>query len=795
MNSSQNKNNFQQSSNGVFYNILPAFPLHANNFPDFRVQTTNSTGTNPIFTRSQTNFAHNSSQMNAQMGLFEPTKRVEYHPPNPYNQENVNGCNSKSFSSQKNQNLRVYSQNKLSTFLIKNDEMMSKIYNSSSKLNDSFGKNFGNGYLFQKELIDHNKGQTPKTWKGPNVNVNLFQTHFDPRLGKRGHSDFLNNVPNTANFPKKEFVFENGSIPNSQLNGNYVYTNYSANKMSNNFSIKNYSQLNVFLRDKEAYQNYFQKNHKYPQYQIPRKSTILKNNLKSQKLKISPVEIMSSNFLKRSPNNGNLVVNQTLQNYQNNNETSSEKFVLSSKDRRTSDDKNDDSELKLSTKNSTRIPQSVRYNGAKTSILQAREEKLANDYKAGLIKFKNKRINQKKYKIDLSRNFEEIKKFDLKNDLLIRPEPRGRLWHHQKKEFMVQCGKCECVVAKIDTARRNYFISTQSSRDIFANFQLSNISSIVNKSEAYPLENLKKILINMLLRQKIQPQMLDLNIFEIKLLHAVLVKRFKGFYLNSKIKLKKSYRKILKNFANLNCFREFLETKRVQSGPKQGLFKDIINQKNIYFDESNIEDIDKQQFTTAFLNILIENEPLKRLEEQLKFVLSRAEQSLIVEYLSKEKEQTPEQIDKSLKTNRYNVEVEFYHKYFFEFSKCHRIPIEKFYFPRNKNKLVSNSHKTINKSYMSNITLNTDYVRKMTSHIRDNLLKLEKETIRTKINNKIEKWNSFLLRKLNFEHQDKILEEFDSFISTNILDNDKFKLPWSVKQIESAINTVMDQLR
>ena len=360
---------------------------------------------------------------------------------------------------------------------------------------------------------------------------------------------------------------------------------------------------------------------------------------------------------------------------------------------------------------------------------------------------------------------------------------------------MIQCKKCDCVVAKIDTARRNYFVSTQNNRDIYANFQLSNISSIVNKSEAYPLENLKKILINMLLRQQIQPQMLDLNIFEIKLLHAVLVKRFKAFYLNSKITLKKSHQKLLKNMGNLNSFKEFLETKRVHSGPKQGSFKDVINQKNIYFNEANIEEIDKQQFTTVFLNILVENEPLKRLEEQLKFVLSRAEQSLIVEYLSTQKEQTPEQIDKSLKTNRYNVEVEFYQKYFFEFSKSHRIPIEKFYFPRNKNKLVSNSHKTINKSYMRNITLNSEYVQKMNKHIKDNLLKYEKDTIRTKINNKIEKWNSFLLRKLNFEHQDKILDEFDSFISTNILDNDKFKLPWSVKQIESAITTVLDQLR
>ena len=440
-------------------------------------------------------------------------------------------------------------------------------------------------------------------------------------------------------------------------------------------------------------------------------------------------------------------------------------------------------------------PEMARYNQMKTSILQAKEEKIAKDQNAGLIKFQNCRFNQNKIQIDLRKNFKEIQKLDIPNDLLIRPEPRGRLTSHKGKEFMVQCRGCACVVAKIDTARRNFFISTQDSKDIYANFQLVNVSPLVNKSDAYPLENLKKILISMLLRQKIQPQMLDLNIFEIKLLHAVLVKRFKSFYLNSKLKLRKSHRKILKNFANLNSFSEFLETKRVNVGINQGRFHDKINQKSIFYCEQDIDNIDKQQFTTAFLNILVENEPLKRLEEQLKFVLSRAEQSLIVEFLDKDKGKTPEQIDKSLKTNRYKVEVEFYQKYFHEFAKCHRIPIEKFYFPRNKNKLVSNSHKTINKSYMGNITLNAIYVNKMTKYIHEHLLKVEKETIRTKINNKIDKWNSFLLRKLNFEREEDIVEHFDNFINRNILDNDKFKLPWSVKQIESAISTVLDQLR
>lgn len=430
----------------------------------------------------------------------------------------------------------------------------------------------------------------------------------------------------------------------------------------------------------------------------------------------------------------------------------------------------------------------------KSFLKKTQEENIARDYNAGLIKLQTNPIKDQFFKKNYS-DFTKIQHLDLKNDLLVEPMERGSLLNKCGKELVVQCQNCKCAVAKIETSRRNFFISTPSSNQIYANFKLNNVTPLLTISEAYPLQNLKKILVSMLLRQKIEPQMLDLNIFEIKLLHAVLIKRFKRFYTNSDSNLNKSEITRTRALPVCESFHEFLESKRVHSSHDQVTFKDTINQKHIFYTNSHLKGINKHQLTSAFLNVLVENEPSKRLEEQLKFVLSRAEQSLIVDFLEKVKNKSPEEIDKSLKTNRYAVEVEFYKRYFSEFAKGHRIPIEKFYFPRNKNKLVSNSHKTINKSYMRNITLNRDYVQKMVLHIRSQLLKLEKQTIRVKINNKIEKWNSFLLRKLNFEKEENILELFDSFIQKNILSNDKFKLPWSVKQIESAITIVLDHLR
>ena len=415
----------------------------------------------------------------------------------------------------------------------------------------------------------------------------------------------------------------------------------------------------------------------------------------------------------------------------------------------------------------------------------------------GTIKMQTQKFDQSEMKKDMEDQYQQVQfpKQQMSSDIV--PTQQGKLFlKEKKKEFLIQCGKCECLVAKIDTSNHNYLVSTQGSKDIFANFELANVTSLNCKNEAYPLENLKNILIRMLLRQEISFNLLDLNIFEIKLLHAVLVKRFKNFYTNSKLKLKiESPKKNKFQQYGKETFTDFLEQKRLQTGANRGLFQDIINQKKITFSEENLSEIDLEQISSSYLNILIENEPLKRLEEQLKFVLSRAEQSLIIDFLRHKKKFTAEQIDRNLKTNRYSIEVDFYKEFFEAVAKKQEIPIEKFYFPRNKNKLVSNSHKTINKSYMSNITSNASYVRQMKLHIKDHLLQAEKKTIQTKINNKIEKWNSFLLRKLSFEKENNILQHFDDFIQVNILDNDKFKLPWSIKQIDLAIHTVLDQLK
>jgi hypothetical protein len=677
----------------------------------------------------------------------------------------------------------------------KNDEMKKKVFADEENLSETFGENFGSKSESRHRMSISGSLKFKDNSQRPSSNNSEKPRLIVPRLVKRNFNSFQGNKISTKSQFFPEYKIE------SQGGGNYqLILGDKTSRLYNLTMARNLTEKYIGSTQSPSSEGRVRSNVPInPKPLFPRninakkKSTFLKKSQRNQMLCVEANDTLiwdKCNFGLQSFEQSKLLNSKiTLnKNNQKKNHTSI-KMKLKDQNKQIKGSHNEHKLINDFAKNASKIILK-----SNSSILQAKEEKLANDYDAGLIKLQIKDletdIGSKRYS-----NFSKIKELDLKNEILVKPGASGSLFKKSAKELMLKCQNCECVVAEIETARRNYFISLPQSNQIFANFKLDNVSSIINKGESYPLQNLKKILMNMLLRKNIEPQMLDLNIFEIKLLHAVLIKRFKSFYVNSSTKMKKSPKQIVREHNIGNTFHEFLETKTVHKGLMKGFYKDTINQKNIFYNSENLKSINEHQFTSVFLNILTENEPSKRLEEQLKFVLSRAEQSLIVDFLRNIKNKTPEEIDKSLKTNRYSVEVEFYAKYFSSFAKEHGVPIEKFYFPRNKNKLVSNSHKTINKSYMRNITLNAEYVAKMKAHIQDNLLKLEKETIRVKINNKIEKWNSFLLRKINFEKEENILDLFDSFIETNILKNDKFKLPWSVKQIEAAISIVLDHLQ
>ena len=389
----------------------------------------------------------------------------------------------------------------------------------------------------------------------------------------------------------------------------------------------------------------------------------------------------------------------------------------------------------------------------------------------------------------------EIKTSARRRSLNVIAQGKGQIHEvSERKDLLVRCSGCKCINARIETHEGRFLIRTNQNEDLFANFQLNNANVLRSKGDSYPLGNLKQLLLKMLLRELVGPGLLDFNIFEMKFLHAVLMKRFKGLYSGNGNKLRALYAKKGLPIPDdqVRTMLSNLQARFKTSNDEP--FKDNIMAQEISFSQNDLKDIRRAFLHPNYLNLMVEHEPVKRLEEQLKFVLSRAEHSLIIEFLEKTQGLSKEQIDRKLKTDRFSVEVAFYQEYFGMLAEEHDIPIQKFYFPRNKNKLVCNSHKTINRTYIHNISLNRDYVSKVRAFISGPLLSAEKQVIRNKVNNKIDKWNTFLHKQLSFGRGSEGLEFFDQFVNKNILHNDKFKLPWSVRQIEEAVSTVLKHL-
>lgn len=359
------------------------------------------------------------------------------------------------------------------------------------------------------------------------------------------------------------------------------------------------------------------------------------------------------------------------------------------------------------------------------------------------------------------------------------------IFDNNSKNLLIQCKCCSNTLAKINPENKNFNLSNSSKTA--SNLKISNSSKIKSKFKISPLENLKNILIRLLMNETIDEELLDLNIFEIKLIDAIFKKRLNTYSFNSRLKSNQT-----SNFS----LKTILDKKIIDIDENgNNIYQDIINySKQIHFTEKDVKNIYPKIFEPDFLKLFCKKDPVKRAEEQLKFVLSRGEQFLFNKFLQEKKGYLPNEIETELKLDRYKLEEEFYQFYFGEISNEHKISIYKFYFPRNKNKFSSKSHKSINKNYINNLKLNQNYIDIIKTFIKDTLMNQEKDTIRNKIKNKIEKWNNFILKKLDFSKDEDLLIEFDKYINNNIIKNNKFKLPWSISQVKTAISIVFKHI-
>ena len=155
-----------------------------------------------------------------------------------------------------------------------------------------------------------------------------------------------------------------------------------------------------------------------------------------------------------------------------------------------------------------------------------------------------------------------------------------------------------------------------------------------------------------------------------------------------------------------------------------------------------------------------------------------------------------EEIIEEIKYSKCKFEKEFYQHYFEEIALETKTSLFKFFLPRNKNKNCKRSYKSINKKYIKLIKLNKHYITLLIDYIQNKLIEDEMKIIKTKIKNKVCKFNKFILEELFFENpQNHIVHQrFDKYIKVNIEKNNQFKLPWNVIQIKNAIINVLNYL-
>ena len=153
------------------------------------------------------------------------------------------------------------------------------------------------------------------------------------------------------------------------------------------------------------------------------------------------------------------------------------------------------------------------------------------------------------------------------------------------------------------------------------------------------------------------------------------------------------------------------------------------------------------------------------------------------------------EIEQRIKTSKSSLEKQFYQKYFGEIATLNNISLFKFYFPRNNCKYSSISiHKSINKDYLRYISMNSKFINEIKKYINEKLFEEEKNLIEIRLNNKIEKLKKKILKFFECKTENSIIEQFDFFINKKIRNNNQFKLPWSIFQLQKAIENVLDYI-
>lgn len=169
----------------------------------------------------------------------------------------------------------------------------------------------------------------------------------------------------------------------------------------------------------------------------------------------------------------------------------------------------------------------------------------------------------------------------------------------------------------------------------------------------------------------------------------------------------------------------------------------------------------------------------KRPEESYKFVFKHAYKHLKQQFRNRNLELS--------KLGFNDLNLQFYKYYFQEASDKLGISINQFFLPLTPDSYCNKAQKaiaqTINVSYITLVCQSPHFMNDFMTYVNDYFIRDYSEMITVKVNNICDKWELIFLETFGNE-------KMISFICEYIHTNKKCKLPWTIKEVEFAVDVV-----
>jgi hypothetical protein len=131
-----------------------------------------------------------------------------------------------------------------------------------------------------------------------------------------------------------------------------------------------------------------------------------------------------------------------------------------------------------------------------------------------------------------------------------------------------------------------------------------------------------------------------------------------------------------------------------------------------------------------------------------------------------------------------DMERRFYESYFLDISRSIGLPLEHFFDPKNGTSDGGNVPKTINGTYIKNISKSEAFKREFIAFMTSSLRQENLNSLQGKIDALITKWEKQIADGAS-------VGETVAEIRTDIEKNKKAKLPWTIREIDEAIKSVL----